>query len=148
MLHVKLSGRFLRVGVAVRSRRIILVAVGDLIRTCAEQRPAGIRGCCAGGVCLRDLDLLEDESHVGEVQVEPLTDGGVRRRHGPRREEAGDNGERSSCCHWTLPAASPRGCARERLSQSIHGDSFREPARGRADYGSAATIRAPTLRIG
>lgn len=35
MLHVKLSGRFLKVEVAVHSWRIILVAVGDL-RVCHD----------------------------------------------------------------------------------------------------------------
>jgi hypothetical protein len=35
MLHVKLSGRFLKVEVAVHSRRIVLVAVGNL-RACHD----------------------------------------------------------------------------------------------------------------
>ena len=128
-----------------RQLRTLLVAVGDLIRTCAEQRPARIRGSGAGGVGLRNLDLLEDESHVGEVQVEPLTDGGVRGRHGPRREEAGDNGERSGSGHWSLPAVTPPRPAGERLSQSIHVYHFRVRHEARWSTDPPATIRRATL---
>jgi hypothetical protein len=53
MLHVKLSGRFLRVGVAVRSRRIILVAVGDL-RVCHD----AIRVILIGSIVQRDEWLV------------------------------------------------------------------------------------------
>ena len=88
----------------------LLVAVGDLVRTGAEQGAARVLRRGAHGVRLGDLDLLQDEPEVGAVQVEPLPDRcRVGRPGGQGREQGRDDCDARRRRDGSGPAATLRG---------------------------------------